>query len=145
MPRRVRTGFFLSVYVIVPFVVFELSAQTQRDPTYTVLLDDSLEKHFNECCYPKACGRRAKDERLVSDQQQGFSSLTSLLSFFARCQGLTAIASVLKDWFCFSWLMNCSSRQLAALTKTDECCSCTAGLSASREHFLGLSIKPGKH
>jgi len=52
--------------------------------------------------------------------------------------------TALKERFCFSWLMNCSSRQLAALTKTDECCTRTAGPSARKEHFLRLNIKPRK-
>lgn len=41
-----------SVYVIVPFAGFE-----PWNPTCTIL----LKKHFNECCYPKACRRRGKD------------------------------------------------------------------------------------
>lgn len=44
-----------------PICYAELSAQQPWDPTRTVLLNDSLEKCFNECCYPKACGRRRKD------------------------------------------------------------------------------------
>lgn len=98
MAGRVRTGSVVKACVtVVGFFVFERSA---RAALCTQCPYGTAHPGFTGMLLPKRPGKEGK--RRASEQQRGFGSQTSLLRFFfffffARCQGLTAPASVLKD------------------------------------------------